>query len=70
MAVVTGGQPIVSNGSRYENVAESAKQANGGIFSNFSVPPNGNQTTSAGSVDPADARRKLAGLSRLTGEEQ
>lgn len=63
MAVVTGGQPIGSGGSSYENIAESSKQANGGIFSNFSVPNNGNQTTSAGSVDPADARRNLAGLS-------
>ena len=63
MAVVTGGQPISVGDSRSQNIAEAAKQANGGIFSNFSVPNNGNQTTTAGSIDPADARRNLAGLS-------
>jgi hypothetical protein len=63
MAVVTGGQPISVGDTRSQNIAEAAKQANGGIFSNFSVPNNGNQTTTAGSIDPADARRNLAGLS-------
>lgn len=50
--------------STQDNIAESAKQSanNGkGIFSSFS-PDNGNQTTTAGSVDPADARRALAGV--------
>lgn len=63
MAVVTGGQPNSSGGSKYENIAESSKLANGGVFSNFSVPGNGNQATTAGSVDPAEARRNLSGLS-------
>jgi hypothetical protein len=34
-----------------------------GIFSNFS-PNNGNQTTTAGSADPADARRAKAGVAK------
>lgn len=40
------------------NDVETRKQ---GIFSNFS-PNNGNQTTTAGSVDPAEARRAKSGL--------
>lgn len=39
--------------------AESQKQ---GIFSNFTVPNNGNQTTSAGSVDPKTARGIVSNL--------
>jgi hypothetical protein len=68
MAVVTGGQPNGGYGrfvgdTSSENIAEATKQANGGIFSNFSVPNNGNQITTAGSLDPAEARRSLSGLS-------
>lgn len=67
MAVVTqgpqpGGYGRFVQDTRYENIAESAKQANGGIFSNFTVPDNGNQTTTAGSINPADARRAIAGV--------
>ena len=62
MAVVTGGQPSGSSGSIYENIAESEKQKGGGIFSSFSIPNNGNQATTAGSVDSKEARLSTAGL--------
>lgn len=67
MAVVTGGSPNGGYGrfvnNSFENIAEAEKTKNGGIFSNFS-PNNGNQVTLAGSADPADARRAVAGLSQ------
>jgi hypothetical protein len=56
MAVVAFNQQAL-----YNNDVETRKQTDGGIFSNFS-PNNGNQTTLAGSVDPADARKQVAGL--------
>jgi hypothetical protein len=70
MAVVTNGggygRFTSTDTSRQQNIAETAKQSanNGqGIFSSFS-PNNGNQTTTAGSVDPADARRAQAGVAK------
>jgi hypothetical protein len=68
MAVITGGNPNGGygrfvQGNSFENIAEAGKTKDGGIFSNFS-PNNGNQTTSAGSADPADARRIVSGLSQ------
>lgn len=67
MAVVTQGPQVGGYGrytsdTRQENIAESGKQANGGIFSNYSVPNKGDQTTTAGSINPADARKILAGF--------
>jgi hypothetical protein len=57
MAVVAFNQQALFN-----NDVETRKQADGGIFSNFS-PNNGNQTTSPGSVDPAASRQQVSGLS-------
>ncbi len=59
MAVVQ--QVAYTNNAAYNqgsNDAESRKFANGGIFS----PNNGNQTTTAGSIDPKDARLGAAKL--------
>jgi len=64
MAVVTGGVAnggygrFVDNTSSFENIAETRKTANGGIFSNFS--PNNGTTTLP--LSPADSRLSIAGL--------
>lgn len=50
-------------GSVAGNANEQAKFADGGIFSKFNSN-NGNQTTTPGSADPADARRKKANLQK------
>ena len=47
-----------NQGALENNNAEARKFANGGIFN----PNNGNQTTTAGSIDPKDARLGLAQL--------
>ena len=49
-----------NQGALERNDVETRKFANGGIFS----PNNGNQTTTAGSIDPADARRAKAGVAK------
>lgn len=70
MAVVNQGpQPggygrFVQQDTRQENIAEAAKTKDGGIFSSWKAPENGNQTTTAGSIDPADARRAKAGVQK------
>lgn len=49
-----------NQGALERNDVETRKFANGGIFN----PNNGNQTTSAGDLDPADARRNKSKLQK------